>query len=473
MFPLECKELLPIDRLVVTSVSVRGHLGPMTVWVSNDPDEEVIKTKKTNSPSSKHSMRTRGQTNTNGPDISSRTHKKPMITANKKKWTQIYSKTLGPSPYTYRDLDLSENPIILKPGQVRGIYIHSTLPGDEAIVYDNYHSNIESEIPEDSFICLRPAMAHVSCKPFGKRPIWGWGDAWRRDRKFVGKINYGVVYKLWNPKQHLTFGNKFQELAMNLFACQRRFESPLSRLPDDCIFYVLNMCKWDWVGDDPKGMLEIQKKRKAKLDLLRAQLQDEKKQKQQAQRDMEDTKPQCLAREHEAKNQEHDEEEEGGDTKPSSIPNHEMEEWDEEDDVDYVNEDDHLDEFDAEDDEEDDEDDWDNDSDDEEEDEYYDDIGPILYQDEDEDANDDEDESGINRGYRRRFFSHHPSNRQFILGDFITAIMRVNGINDDDDNDDDDDDDYDDDNDDDDGGGGETRGRRVFMMIQSDDENSL
>ena len=31
--------------------------------------------------------------------------------------------------------------------------------------------------------------------------------------------------------------------------CQRRWESTFSMLSDDCIFYILNMCRWDWMED--------------------------------------------------------------------------------------------------------------------------------------------------------------------------------------------------------------------------------
>lgn len=55
----------------------------------------------------------------------------------KKHWTKVYEKVHPPSFMSYRELDLSSNPIIMRPGQVKGIYIHSTRRGDEAIVYDN------------------------------------------------------------------------------------------------------------------------------------------------------------------------------------------------------------------------------------------------------------------------------------------------------------------------------------------------
>ena len=96
---------------------------------------------------------------------------------------------------------------------------------------------------------MLPGRAHVSPKLFGTQPIWGWGNASRDNREFVGKISYGVVYKLWNPSEHLSFGGKFRNIAKLLLMCQRRWESPLSMLSDDCVFYILNMCRWDWMDD--------------------------------------------------------------------------------------------------------------------------------------------------------------------------------------------------------------------------------
>lgn len=230
MFPVQCKTLLPIERLVISSISVRGKLGPLTVWVSNTTDS-------------------------------------PELSVDKTKWTKIFSKTLQPSFSEYRKLDVSHSPIILRPGEVRGVYVHSTLHSDQAIVYDNYRGRTSSRYTRgfmpgirilegvfppdedgDDFLTINQGYAHVSPIPFGNVSIWGSGFAWRQGRRFVGKVDYGVVYKLWNPKEHLVFGNSFHKLVVTMFMCQRRWESPMSRLPDECIFYILNMCKWDWAA---------------------------------------------------------------------------------------------------------------------------------------------------------------------------------------------------------------------------------
>ncbi len=177
----------------------------------------------------------------------------------------------SPSYRQYCKLDLGKNPIILKPGEIRGIYIHSTHESDQAIVYDNQQ---KLKTHDDQFLTVLPGRSHVSPKIFGNRPIWGWGNAWRDNREFVGKINYGVVYKLWNPSENLSFGGNFRSMAHVLFMCQRRWESPVSMLCDECIFYILNMCRWDWMGDD-FNILRIHRKKVKALEAVRANEADD------------------------------------------------------------------------------------------------------------------------------------------------------------------------------------------------------
>ena len=57
-------------------------------------------------------------------------------------------------------------PVKLRPGQSCGLYVHSALPGDEAIVYDNQRSRFTYQ---DRCFKVMPGLAHLSNKPFGKR----------------------------------------------------------------------------------------------------------------------------------------------------------------------------------------------------------------------------------------------------------------------------------------------------------------
>lgn len=222
MFPIQAKADLPVSQLLIRSVSIRGHLGPLTVWVSNDDiplNEENY-------------------------CVSSLQH----IRSDARAWTKIYEKAHNPSRHKYQELNFSDNPVVMKPGQTRVFYVHSAAHHDLAIVYDNSYS-MRSTRYSDCFLSILSGAAHLSPEPFDRNNIWGWGSAWRDYREFVGQINFGAVYQLWCPEKHLRFGNKFQDVTETILACQRRAESPLSMLPDECIYYILNMCRWDWFDD--------------------------------------------------------------------------------------------------------------------------------------------------------------------------------------------------------------------------------
>ena len=77
-------------------------------------------------------------------------------------WRKIYENDHPPSYHRQAELRL-DIPLTLKPGQGCGLYIHSTLPGDEAIVYDNQRGMVTHE---DNFIVVEPGMAHLSSVPF-------------------------------------------------------------------------------------------------------------------------------------------------------------------------------------------------------------------------------------------------------------------------------------------------------------------
>jgi type II secretory pathway pseudopilin PulG len=263
MFPIKCKDLLPVDHLAIRSVAVRGQLGPLTVWVSKLPRE------------ARH----------DAPAVTTAT---TVFKLQKKYWHKVYEAVHPPSQREYTSLVLTE-PIVLKPGQVRAIYIHSTLPGDQAIVYDNaafyaprrmhpfaghhqHHAQQQQQQRpparhEDAMISIYSGRAHVSNIPFGQMPIWGWGNSWRDHREFVGQLEYGAVYQLWNPTHQIVsqFGPQFARAFYTLKACQTRWESPISRLPDECLYYILNMCRWDWFTDTQETMTRKAREQKQKL----------------------------------------------------------------------------------------------------------------------------------------------------------------------------------------------------------------
>jgi hypothetical protein len=233
MFPIKAKAVLPMERVLIRSIAVRGQLGPLTVWITK-------------------------------PEASPDDHQTYTFRLNARHWDKVYDHTLPSSQRTYQTLHL-DPPIELRPGQVRALYIHSTLPGDEAIVYDNSYPTARRPARpryEDSMITIFSGKAHLSPTPFGQMPIWGWGNAWRDHREFVGQIEYGAVFQLWNPACHGNFGTEFDQCVQAMLACQRRNESPICRLPDECLYYILNMCRWDWFRDTSDGIKAVKRFRR-------------------------------------------------------------------------------------------------------------------------------------------------------------------------------------------------------------------
>ena len=107
MFPIVCETFLPAEYIEVSSVWVRGQLGPMTVWWTPD------------SYSGKQEC--------------------------EEAWEKVYEHEHPPNNRDYTELRL-DKPIRLRPGERCGLYVHSALPGDEALVYDNQRNHV-SDLP--------------------------------------------------------------------------------------------------------------------------------------------------------------------------------------------------------------------------------------------------------------------------------------------------------------------------------------
>jgi len=161
-------------------------------------------------------------------------------------WELVYEREHGPSHRDYQQLEFMK-PVRLSASDGCGVYVHSQLPGDSAIVYDNQRSPLTYE---DEVFQVFPGLAHLSNRPFGRRGMWGF--PWRDNREFVGRILYGVGYTLWNPEVHYQFPIDFRNAVKACLLCARRPESPMSRLQDDVVFFILNMCKYDWFTCGPR-----------------------------------------------------------------------------------------------------------------------------------------------------------------------------------------------------------------------------
>jgi hypothetical protein len=206
MFDLEAKGNLPIENVILDGMRIRGDLGHVTVWWAPGGFEE----NKTN----------------------------------KAAWTQVYDALHRPSRREFAYLPI--HAVTVKAGTKIGLYVHCRNSDDTALVYDNRRREI---VYEDSFIEVHAGMAHLDNVPFGQRNPWGMGygpnAAFRANRTFVGRLELGAKFMLWNPETHLKFPKKFREMVILMLMIARRPESGLI-VQDETLFWIFNMCKYDW-----------------------------------------------------------------------------------------------------------------------------------------------------------------------------------------------------------------------------------
>ena len=124
-----------MSYLEISSLWVRGQLGPLTVWT-----------------------RPGGHGGRHGDAVH-----------DPAQWTKVYEKTHAPSFNHLIELTL-DAPIRLRAGDTLGVYVHSSAPGDASIVYDDqrrYYTDAEDSVKDDGKLVILPGTAHLSSKPFG------------------------------------------------------------------------------------------------------------------------------------------------------------------------------------------------------------------------------------------------------------------------------------------------------------------
>lgn len=208
MFDVECLDTCPLAFLEISSVSVRGDLGPLTVWaLPGGLGDRIYEPSRADG------------------------------------WQLIYEREHSPSPNKYEPLILGDQSVKLEPNTKLGLYIHSKRGGDRSIVYDNQRLEYSYE---NMFLRIHPGLAHLGNEPFGEHGGWWWGSPWSSRREFVGCIDFGVCYKLWSPAVHQHFNANFRRAVKCLLLIACCPESQLRSLPDGLLPYMLSMCRYDW-----------------------------------------------------------------------------------------------------------------------------------------------------------------------------------------------------------------------------------
>uniref|UniRef100_A0A7S0EZF0 Uncharacterized protein n=1 Tax=Hanusia phi TaxID=3032 RepID=A0A7S0EZF0_9CRYP len=207
MFDIRVRQL-PFEYIEVSSIWIRGNLGPITIWSTDGGFE------------GKHE--------------------------DSSKWQRHYSNIHTPSMLELQEMHLNV-PIRFSRGEKRGVYIHAAEIGDEQIVYDNRRGD---NTYSDSFLDILPGMAHLANVPFSgenQEIFYGWwGPPWRERREFVGRVQYGIKWFRWNPEIHCTFPQIFREMVWVLLMSRhpRSRCSILYWLDHDQLLYVINCINW-------------------------------------------------------------------------------------------------------------------------------------------------------------------------------------------------------------------------------------
>jgi hypothetical protein len=130
MFDIRCTEEMPVEYLLIDGVSVRGKLGDMKVFISKSRNESYAK-----------------------------------LMDNPEHWEEVHTSYQHKS---WRALTLLSfnTQVVLRPGELLAIYVHSSSYGDQAVVYDNQRVYEGKPSAQDEFISVFPGSAHLQSEPF-------------------------------------------------------------------------------------------------------------------------------------------------------------------------------------------------------------------------------------------------------------------------------------------------------------------
>jgi hypothetical protein len=174
-----------------------------------------------------------------------------------KTWTLAFDETRQESFDALVELKFQEV-IILQPGEMVEMYVHAENAhgaSDRGLVYDNSLGFLG--LPEsDGTLDIYPGFAHLSNTPFGTAAPWygetpGRITSLRRSRRFVGRVEYGVRWKLWCPEREVnaSFPSEYREVVQTMLRGLKSETSVLSTLDYDVLMYIFNkFVGWDWFG---------------------------------------------------------------------------------------------------------------------------------------------------------------------------------------------------------------------------------
>lgn len=241
-FALGCDSALPVNSLEIQSLWVRGDLGRTRVYA------------KAVEPRTRDAMPGKADSVERfGTYASSDATARRLLT--REAWgTPIFDEEMQPSFNDLVELRLNE-PIVLKNGERCEVYVHADDRGDRGLVYDD-ERDLLGRPKCDGFLQIYSGYAHLGQQPFDTAAPW-YGEmphtvsSLRKDRRFVGRVSYGVRWKLWLPERetHGRFPKEFRDVVHVMLLGLRDQRSALKNLHEDVLMHIFNKhVGWDWFG---------------------------------------------------------------------------------------------------------------------------------------------------------------------------------------------------------------------------------
>jgi len=214
------------ETIIIRGVAVGGEIGNYTIWSKNTSVQ---------------------------------------VTYKKKSDYTLVAKGFSQPSFQKAKLLKLETPIFLKPNSVVTIYVHSGVRSDRGIYYQSISRN--SAYCKDDNLEIYPGFARVGNPAFDSNDTddfgygnWGWGG-WRSGRAFSGSIIYSIQGKKWSYNCHREFPLYFRDVVICLLLCWNREECPLSMIPAETLFHVIELLNWrDWEETNNKSLSKKPKK---------------------------------------------------------------------------------------------------------------------------------------------------------------------------------------------------------------------
>lgn len=171
---------------------------------------------------------------------------------NERGWALVHDEQLPPSWNTAREVRLQQ-PVRIMPHHTRALFVHSNLPDDLGIQYQEWRP--ADVVAADDTVQILPGLGFTGQVPFDHRHGW-----YRQGRGPAGGISYTSQPVYWNMRSHAGCPAELQGMVRTMLCVHAQPESTLHVLPAHLLLYMLEFLRWDWAvtpGSVPAQVLGV------------------------------------------------------------------------------------------------------------------------------------------------------------------------------------------------------------------------